>query len=136
MSPEAVPSTEGLAFLAGTHLLDSLFVPVNFRDGTMMETPSGMEPLDDARLASLKDGHKEISFDLEAGDALVFDNRILHMARRSDSAVDRRALSIRYLGDGSKLTWNGVNQTPPFHRMGMKFNEGDQPTDAWFPLIF
>jgi ectoine hydroxylase-related dioxygenase (phytanoyl-CoA dioxygenase family) len=135
MSPDSVHRDEGLSFLQGSHLLDSLFVPVNFRDGSMMDVPDGMEALSDARLTSLKSECAEIAFDLEPGDALVFDNRVVHMARRSKSAVDRSALSIRYLGDDARLTWKGVNQTPPFHRMGMKFDEGDVPSEAWFPMV-
>ncbi|MHB8795975.1 MAG: phytanoyl-CoA dioxygenase family protein [Candidatus Nanopelagicales bacterium] len=135
MSPEAVPRDEGLAFVAGSHLVPALFVPVDFATGAMMQAPDWLEPLDDARLAELTAHLPIVGFDLEPGDALVFDNRIVHMARRSAAAVPRRALSIRYLGDGASLTWNGVNQTPPFHRMGLRFEEGDPPPDAWFPPL-
>lgn len=133
MSPDSVAAEEGLAFLAGTHLLKRMFLPVNFKDGTVMDGPSEMEILSEAVLAELCKTHHEVGFDLLPGDALMFDNRIVHMARRSDRAVDRRALSIRFLGEEARLTWNGVNQTPPFHRMGLIFKEGDLPRDPWFP---
>ncbi len=136
MSPDRLEEEDGLAFVAGSHLVPSLFVPVDFASGTPLGAPDGMEVLDDSRFAELVGSLRVVGFDLEPGDVLVFDNRIVHKGRRSEDPVDRQALSIRYLGDEAYLTWHGVNQTPPFHRMGMKFEEGDEPSDAWFPPLW
>lgn len=137
MSPEPVAREEGLEFIKGSHLTEALYLPVNFKDGTEMMDTGNWEfsSLDKERLNEWLTTNETVGYDLDAGDAIVFDNRILHRARRSTNAVPRRALSIRYLGDHAYLTWRGVNQTPPLHRMGLRFSEGDMPTDAWFPRL-
>ncbi len=137
MSPEPVAREEGLEFIRGSHLTETLYLPVNFKDGSeMIETTGSLfSSLNGEELERWLSTHECIGYDLDAGDAIVFDNRILHRARRSANPVARRALSIRYLGEDARLTWLGVNQTPPLHRMGLKFSEGDEPPDAWFPQL-
>lgn len=137
MSPEPVAREEGLEFIKGSHATEVLYLPVNFKDGTEMVDARGGAfcSLDSVQLEQWLSTHESIGYDLDPGDVLIFDNRILHRARRSTNPVPRRALSIRYLGDGARLTWLGVNQTPPLHRMGLKFSEGDEPPEAWFPQL-
>lgn len=131
-----VPADEGLAFLPGSQNTSKLYMPVDFRSGDQIgELNEPFHILNENELARLKERHGELSFDMELGDVLIFDQRIVHMARRTRETFERAALSVRYLGDGCRMTWVGINQTPPFHRMGLDFNEGDTPPAEWFPVL-
>ena len=128
MSPDDVPAEEGLQFIRGSHLTGKMYVPVNFKDGTPMA--GDMEVLDNIWPGD------ESSYDLERGDAVIFDNRIIHKANRSANPVPRSSLSIRYLGDGATLTTNCVNPTPPYPSMGMPVVDGAPVDERWFPKVY
>jgi len=135
MSPEEVPENESLAFIPGSHRSGNIYRSRNFKDG--------VEITDDGEFQSLS----EIEFDLLAekgirifrvhpGDALIFDNRILHSAIRGKGSANRRALSLRFIGDGALLTTNFVSPSPALHLMGMKLEDGATPSEAWFPTVY
>lgn len=146
-SPQSVPKEEGLQFIPGSHLNGCLYLPVEFTSGNPIpedrkEAPkyfrgeNDMTLLDDTELLKLINKHGVWGTDMEPGDALIFDNRIVHKARRTENPAQRSSLSIRYLGDRATMTKRCVNPTPPFDRMGLKFNEGDQPDSNWFPVVY
>ena len=131
-----VPAEEGLSFIAGSHFESTLYMPVDFTDGLPLdERGESFTSLTEEEVNRLIEKNGVRNFDVTLGDVIVFDNRIVHKARRSHRAFERAALSIRYLGDNARMTWKGVNQTPPFHRMGLNFEEGDIPDDGWFPSL-
>lgn len=132
MSPDDVPLEEGLRFFPGSHNSGKSYVPVNFKDGTPMS--DDMEVLDAQKM--MNDGMNWIGWELERGDALIFDNRIIHRAVRSKNPVPRSSLSIRYLGENATLTTNFVNDTPPYSRMGLVIEEGAEPPENWFPRLY
>jgi ectoine hydroxylase-related dioxygenase (phytanoyl-CoA dioxygenase family) len=72
---------------------------------------------------------------MEPGDAMVFNHRTLHKAYPNNAGIIRQALSLRFLGDGAHLTTQVINATPPFDRMGLKYNDGDPIPENWFPRL-
>ena len=75
-------------------------------------------------------------FSYEPGDAIIFDNRILHRGLRGPGLVQRRAMSLRYAGDGACLTKKFIDPHPPMERLGMKVSEGSPLDEVWFPLTY
>jgi ectoine hydroxylase-related dioxygenase (phytanoyl-CoA dioxygenase family) len=135
ITPDQVPIHESLQFIRGSHAIAREFSPVAFRDGRIIQRQTQFEELDDEKLRALQQ-LGVLCFHMEPGDALLFDNRILHKATRSDLPAARRALSIRYLGDGAHLTSNYVNATPPFDRMGLKVVDKGVLPEQWFPTVY
>ena len=134
MTPDVVPDTESLAFIRGSHSLGREFAPVSFDDGQVIGGDTAFEELDELEIERLS-LNGVLTFSLQPGDALLFDNRIVHKALRSQELANRRALSIRFVGEGAFLTERVVNPTPPFHRMGLRIAEGKPVPDAWFPRV-
>jgi ectoine hydroxylase-related dioxygenase (phytanoyl-CoA dioxygenase family) len=134
ITPDRVPIQESLQFIRGSHAIGREFSPVSFRDGQVIDNRPQFEVLDDEKIRKLQQ-RGVLSFHMEPGDALLFDNRVLHKATRSNLPAARRALSIRYLGDGAQLTSNYVNATPPFDRMGLKVVDKGPLPEEWFPTV-
>ena len=135
ITPDSVAAENSLAYVRGSHKEPGLFMPAKFKSGEAMDPAvEGFRDLTPEVLDDLAE-RGILVFSMQPGDALIFDYRTVHGALPNLSGKQRRALSIRYLGDDAHLTWNCVNPTPPFHRMGLKFAEGDPLPEAWFPRV-
>jgi len=135
ITPDKVSVENSLTFVRGSHETTGLFMPAKFGTGEAMDPAmDGFKRLTPDVLSALSE-KGILVFEMEPGDALVFDYRTVHGSLPNLSGRRRRALSIRYLGDNAALTWKCVNPTPPLHRMGLKFEEGDPLPAAWFPLV-
>lgn len=134
LTPDFVPVKESLHFMRGSHKNGVEYMPVSFDKSELLGEDENFTILNDDELARLEK-YGVLSFSLEPGDGLLFDNRIVHKAARSDQPASRRALSIRYLGDGANLTTRFVNATPPFNKLGLKVVEGGDLPEAWFPSV-
>lgn len=134
ITPDYVPLEESLNFIRGSHRTGREFSPVAFKDGQLIDSTASFENLDEQEIARMS-RNGVLSFNLEPGDALLFDNRVLHKGARGLKPASRRALSLRYVGDGAFLTEKFVNATPPFNRMGLRITHGAELPDTWFPVI-
>lgn len=134
MTPDYVPVSESLAFIRGSHALNREFAPVSFDDGGVIGSNASFEQLTSIEFESMSRAGV-LTFSLQPGDGLMFDNRIIHKAMRGNVQANRRALSIRFVGEGAFLTEKVVNPTPPFHRMGLRVVEGKPVPDVWFPRV-
>lgn len=133
---DSVTEEDSLAFVPGSHKLGRLFVPQSFRDGSTLGIENeDFELLTDQKLDELSTSGVLI-FRYQPGDAIIFDNRILHRGLRGRGLIQRRALSLRYAGDGACLTRKFIDPTPPMEQLGMKFDEGDELDEVWFPLTY
>jgi ectoine hydroxylase-related dioxygenase (phytanoyl-CoA dioxygenase family) len=135
ITPDQVPLSESLAFIRGSHALGREFAPVNFNNGEIIDQDNNnFEHLNIKEIEELAQ-LGVLTFSLSPGDGLMFDNRIIHKAMRGNDEANRRALSIRFVGDGAFMTARVINPTPPFHRMGLRIQEGKPVTDVWFPRV-
>jgi len=135
MSPDDVSENESLAFVPASHKCEKIFHPRSFRDASEINDNSQFVTLTEDIFDELATQGIKV-FNFKAGDAIIFDNRTLHSALRSRELAHRRAISIRYVGDGAKLTTNFIDPHPPLHHMGMKLVDGGPPSDVWFPLVY
>jgi len=76
-----------------------------------------------------------LDFDMKAGDALVFFNTTLHASKPHVDNTSRKAISVRYLLEGAKMTGSYINATPPFDKMGIKVVDG-APVPENFPKLW
>ena len=80
------------------------------------------------------EGMNILEWDMEPGDAVAFNYATLHGARGNESAVRRRAFSLRLVGDDARYVERPGRTSPPFPGHGMK--PGDRLREDWFPVIF
>ena len=123
-----------LIFLKGSHRLKKMYAPATFKGGNSIGSSPYFETLSQTTIDRFKEEDKVV-YHLSPGDALVFFHRTLHKSNSNTSQRERKALSLRYLGDGARLTKRVINATPPFDRMGLVFKEGDPIPEKWFPLV-
>ncbi len=72
-------------------------------------------------------------FDMNPGDAVAFNFDILHGARGAAADQQRRAFSLRLLGDDTRYTERPGPTSPPFPNHNMV--EGQVLRTDWFPFI-
>ncbi len=70
---------------------------------------------------------------MEPGDAVAFDFRTLHGARGNNSALRRRAFSLRLVGGDVRYTERPGRTSPPFP--GHEMVPGQRLREDWFPVL-
>lgn len=80
------------------------------------------------------DGMDIVEFEMEPGDAVAFDYRILHGARGNESASRRRAFSLRLVGDDARYVTRPGRTSPPFP--GHDMAPGQRLREDWFPILY
>ena len=133
ITADNISRESSLVFYKGSHKSNKLFVPRAFGSGKSItkQNTEGFSVIDED---NFKD-YEEVDFEMKAGDAIVFFHKTVHRSKENKLGTLRRALSVRYLLDGTTITNAYINATPPFDRMGVKINEGDPVPENFFPLL-
>jgi ectoine hydroxylase-related dioxygenase (phytanoyl-CoA dioxygenase family) len=132
ITPDSVNEDHSLAFICGSHLLPNEYTPVSFENSKVMGSYDSLLELRDSDISILSRRGIKV-FRMSPGDAVIFNNKTLHRSLASSSSAVRTALSLRFVTKNSWLTKKFVNAAPPFHKMGMIYEEGDNCSDKWFP---
>ena len=135
ITPDEVSEENSLAFCAGSHKSNNIYVPINFNDGSDLQSHPDLKKLDEQAL--MKESKNGILvFKMKPGDAIIFNNKTLHRSMPSSPDKARSALSLRMLGDNCKLTnFCCSNPQPPFQNFGMELVEGASIDIKWFPKL-
>ena len=72
--------------------------------------------------------------DLNLGDAVLFNFKIVHGTSGNNSKNRRRAFSMRFIGDDVRYVNRGGETSPPF--AGINLKDGDTLRTDWFPVIW
>ncbi|MGF1595516.1 MAG: phytanoyl-CoA dioxygenase family protein [Acidimicrobiales bacterium] len=135
--------SSALEFVRGSHTWDTVYRPAS-ADGTR-ETMNKMwdgfgdlaHSIPDEIIAfeDHPDRYDIVSFDVEPGDALLFDYRILHRSRGNPTPTDRVAISWRWLGD--EAIWDWVRGVDPVINPEHTFLQPGDPItdDETFPVV-
>jgi ectoine hydroxylase-related dioxygenase (phytanoyl-CoA dioxygenase family) len=75
-----------------------------------------------------------LEWEMQPGDAVAFDFRILHGARGNQSTSRRRAFSVRFVGDDARYVDRPGRTSPPFP--GHDMIAGQRLREDWFPVVF
>ena len=73
-------------------------------------------------------------WEMQPGDAVAFNYDILHGARGNTSNIQRRAFSLRLVGDDARYIERPGRTSPPFPDHGML--PGQRLREDWFPVIW
>ncbi len=72
--------------------------------------------------------------ELNLGDAVLFNFKIVHGSSGNNTLKSRRAFSMRFIGDDIRYIDRGGPTSPPFD--GINLKTGDLMREDWFPRIF
>ncbi|MGI9414687.1 MAG: phytanoyl-CoA dioxygenase family protein [Hyphomicrobiales bacterium] len=106
---EDASAEEGLSFVKGSHLWPEIFKPMDFREHTPFDgdmTAYADMPDIDAQA----DAHAFLSWDVAAGDCLVFDLKTVHgaAAGRKPLANTIRRMSLRFAAEDAVFKPRGT----------------------------
>lgn len=123
-----------LRFIAGSHLWSRMVRPVSWADDSDFYKGEKREwtpvPDPDADPAD----HRILEWEMEPGDAVLFDFRTAHGARGNPGGARRRALSLRFVGDDAKYVARPGRTSPPYP--GHDMTPGQRLREDWFPVIW
>ena len=72
--------------------------------------------------------------ELNLGDAVLFNFKIVHGSSGNKTLKSRRAFSMRFIGDDVRYIDRGGPTSPPFD--GISLESGDMMREDWFPRVF
>ncbi|MER8487984.1 phytanoyl-CoA dioxygenase family protein [Mesorhizobium australicum] len=121
-----------LRLIAGSHKWDKMILPVRWLDdGDFYAAEGDYRPVPDP---DTDPSMKVIEWEMEPGDAILFDFRTAHGARGNMTAARRRALSLRWVGDDAHYVERPGRTSPPYPGHGMQ--PGQKLREDWFPVVF
>ncbi len=122
-----------LRMIAGSHRWGKPVRPVSWADNSdfydseqdWIEVPDpDAEP----------EGFNVLEWPMQPGDMVLFDYRTVHGARGNPGGGQRRALSLRWVGDDARYVERPGRTSPPFPGHGMV--AGQRLREDWFPVIW
>lgn len=128
------PVTEAsLRFIAGSHRWEHPVRPVSWVDNSdfydagqvWTEVPDPDSDTGDMRV---------LEWEMAPGDVVLFDYRCVHGARGNMGKTQRRALSLRWVGEDARYVERPGRTSPPFPGHGML--NGERLREDWFPVIW
>ncbi|WP_164661844.1 phytanoyl-CoA dioxygenase family protein [Tropicibacter sp. Alg240-R139] len=119
-----------LRCVAGSHLWKKEVLPTRWvsEEGFFADEGQYM-PIPDPDA----EGMKVVEFEMQPGDAVAFNYKILHGARGNTSNSRRRAFSLRLVGDDARYVERPGRTSPPFP--GHDMLPGQRLRTDWFPML-
>ena len=122
-----------LRCIAGSHRWPGLVRPVSWADDSDFYG-GDQEWIDVPDPDREPDKYRVVEWDLEPGDAVLFDFRTVHGARGNHAQTRRRALSLRFVGDDARYVERPGRTSPPYPGHGM--TAGQMLREDWFPVVW
>jgi len=131
---DPVSKSETLRLVAGSHNWPKLVLPVKWLDdadfyGAEREQYMTLPDLDEPA-----SGETILEWEMQPGDAVLFNFRTVHGARGNLQASRRRAFSMRWVGDDARYVERPGKTSPPFP--GHDMVDGQKLRTDWFPLFW
>lgn len=121
---------QSLSFAKGSHKERKLLMPKGFKHNNSLESEDTFLPFSEAEVDM---NYETVNWNMAKGDVAVFNFYTIHSAPSCILPYDRKALSLRIIGDNSTFDGRVKNPAPPFTQMGYKGEHGDPIKEAWFP---
>ncbi len=121
-----------LRLIAGSHRWPQWVLPLRWKDDTSFyEDVSRYRPVPNP---DADPDMRVLEWEMEPGDAVLFDFRTVHGARGNLSRDRRRVLSLRWLGEDVRYAERPGRTSPPYPGHGMQ--PGQRLRQDWFPQIW
>jgi ectoine hydroxylase-related dioxygenase (phytanoyl-CoA dioxygenase family) len=126
-----------LRLIAGSHRWDKLVRPVSWADDSDFydsdtNDAGDWTPVPDPDADP--NAQTVLEWEMDPGDAVLFDYRTVHGARGNLAANRRRALSLRFVGDDARYVARPGKTSPPFP--GHEMIAGQRLREDWFPTVW
>lgn len=119
-----------LRCVAGSHLWEKPVLPKRW----LAETDFYPDPADFMDVPDPDaEGMRVLEWNLEPGDAVAFNFKVLHGARGNETLRRRRAFSLRLIGDDARYVERPGRTSPPFP--GHDMQPGQRLREDWFPVL-
>ena len=124
-----VSKENSLKVLKGSHRLPKLIRPTKWSNNqswyknndNFMDIPEIKED-------------KIFNTEMEIGDAILFNFKVLHSTSGNSDNISRKAFSARFIGDDVKYIDRHGETSPPFN--GINLQTGDKMRNDWFPIVW
>jgi len=118
-------------FVSGSHNWNKQFLPTKFFGHDYEQKDDEFEII--PNIEADRNQYKILSWDLNLGDAIVFNFATIHSAPENKSINRRRAFSVRFTGDDSTYIKRKGEMSPPFPEL--KLQNGDKLDCETFPVL-
>ena len=141
-----VKRENALAYVPGSHRLDSVFYQYNFgnlnpdgKTGIDQVDFSGITELAFPDINSDPEGFGVVSWDMQPGDCVAFNSRIMHGGSgKLDDDRELRVFTTKWLGDDVRIKFRECGMDPDHSAImaehGLK--PGDRPGTDLYPRIW
>jgi ectoine hydroxylase-related dioxygenase (phytanoyl-CoA dioxygenase family) len=128
-----VSKKETLRLVAASNHWPKLVLPVKWLDdgdfyGEQNEQYMTMPKIDETSVENI------LQWEMQPGDAVLFDFRTVHGARGNLQDHRRRAFSMRWVGDDGHYVERPGKTSPPFP--GHDMQDGQKLREDWFPVLW
>ena len=121
-----------LKCISRSHLTGKIHRPKRFNGNDLYENDHTEEMPD---IESNLDSYNILAWDMEPGDAIAFDFRIIHGASANfNESLRRRVFSARCVGEKTRFVDRKGKGSPPFDHI--KLNTGDKLDVEDFPVVY
>jgi ectoine hydroxylase-related dioxygenase (phytanoyl-CoA dioxygenase family) len=125
-------TTATLRLIAGSHQWARQVRPTRWLDSS--DFYSGEDLYRDVPDPDADPTLRVLEWEMQPGDAVVFDYRTVHGARGNEALTRRRVLSLRWVGDDVRYAQRPGPTSPPFP--GHEMLPGQRLREDWFPVIW
>ena len=127
---DQITKENSLQILLGSHKLPKLVRPTKWsnnkpwykNDKTFMDMPS------------INTDENILKSEMNLGDAILFNFKVLHSSPGNLENIPRRAFSMRFIGDDVTYVDRGGETSPPFKGIDLKI--GAKMREDWFPVVW
>ena len=141
-----VKRENALAYVPGSHRLDSVFYQYNFGN-LNPDGKTGIDQVDFSDVADMKfpdinadpDAFGVVSWDMQPGDCVAFNSRIMHGGSgKLDEDRDLRVFTTKWLGDDVHINFRECGMDPDHSDIMTKYGlkPGDRPGTDLYPEIW
>ena len=128
---DEVDKKNNIQLIMGSHKWSKLVRPTKWSN----DKPWYKDNVDFMDLPKFDEFKKDILIpDLNLGDAVLFNFKIVHGSSGNKTSKSRRAFSMRFIGDDVRYIERGGPTSPPFN--GINLKSGDYMREDWFPRVF
>jgi ectoine hydroxylase-related dioxygenase (phytanoyl-CoA dioxygenase family) len=125
--------TATLRMIAGSHKWDKLVLPTRWlSEKDFYADEDGYLPVPDPDAEPEK--YPTLEWAMQPGDAVAFHFKTVHGARGNLSETQRRALSLRFVGDDARYVERPGRTSPPYP--GHDMQAGQVLREDWFPFVY
>jgi len=128
---DPITKENSLKILLGSHKFTKLVRPTKWsnnkpwykNDDNYMDMPN---------INSMEE--KILKTEMNLGDAILFNFKVLHSSSGNATNIPRRAFSMRFIGDDVKYLEKSGETSPPFK--GINLKNGERMRKDWFPVVW